>query len=175
MSRLTLLILPLVLVAVGFIYISATKSAPKTTTETTTSPTTIDTSQKSSSQTVEGYSGKVLAGSTSPLLDFKKGDYDKTLASDKLVVLYFYANWCPICKEEVPKLEKAFNELHTDKVVGFRLNFNDNETDNDEKKLAEEFGVGYQHTKILLKNGKSVLRAIESWDKEKYLKEISKI
>lgn len=166
------MILPLVLVAVGFIYISTTKPVPKTTTETAPSPAAVATSQKTGSQTVEGYSGTVLAGSSSPLLDFKKADYDKVSASDKLVVLYFYANWCPICKEEVPKLEGAFNELQTDKVVGFRLNFNDNETDNYEKKLAEEFGVGYQHIKVFVKNGQRVLKSPESWDKDRYLKEI---
>src|SRR3989338_1209747 len=46
-----------------------------------------------------GYTGALLAGSlrASPLLDFTKADYDKAIASDRLVVLYFYANWCPIC------------------------------------------------------------------------------
>src|SRR3989338_8084469 len=46
------------------------------------------------------YTGTVLAGKSALLLDYNKADYDMAIASDKLVVLYFYANWCPICKEE---------------------------------------------------------------------------
>ena len=68
---------------------------------------------------IDGYSGKVLAGNKSFLLDFNKADYEKALVSGKLIVIYFYANWCPICKNEVPKLYSAFNELDSDKVMGF--------------------------------------------------------
>lgn len=121
------------------------------------------------------YSGKVLAGKSAPLIDFVKTDYDTAVKSDKLVVLYFYANWCPICKEEVAgALYPAFNELTTDKVIGIRINYNDNETDNDEKNLAREYGIAYQHTKVFLKNGARVLKSPESWDKSRYLNEINK-
>ena len=122
------------------------------------------------------YSGAVLAGRSSPILDFNKTEYDEALKSDKLIVLYFYANWCPICKVEVANaLYPAFNELSTDKVIGFRVNYNDNQTDNEEKNLAKEFGVAYQHTKVFLKNGKRVLKSPESWGKDRYFSEINKI
>jgi len=121
------------------------------------------------------YSGSVIAGNKSPLLDFNKSDYDTALKTDKLIVLYFYANWCPICKTEVSSsLYPAFNELTTDKVIGFRVNYNDNQTDNDEKNLAREFGVAYQHTKVFVKNGERILKSPESWNEERYLSEINK-
>ena len=121
------------------------------------------------------YSGAIIAGKSAPLIDFNKTDYDATLNSDKLVVLYFYANWCPICKEETKNaLYPAFNELNTDKVIGFRVNYNDNEVDNDEKQLASQFGVAYQHTKVFLKNGQRILKAPDSWDKSRYINEINK-
>lgn len=120
------------------------------------------------------FTGKLLAGSSSPLLEFNTADYDAALRTNKLVVLYFYATWCPICKAEVPKLEAAFNELTNDKVIGFRVNFNDSDTDNDEKNLAREFGVAYQHTKVFIKNGQRVLKSPETWEKEKYLEEINR-
>lgn len=122
---------------------------------------------------IEGYSGKVLAGITSPYIIFNKTDYDKALASGKVVFLDFFANWCPICREEAPNLKAGFDDLQTDKVVGFRVNYNDTETDEDEKKLAKEFGITYQHTKVILKNGKEVKKSLESWDKETFLKEIN--
>ncbi len=121
----------------------------------------------------EGFSGTVLAGSTSPLIDFNKADYDKALASDKLVVLYFYATWCPICIAEFPQMQSAFNDLSSDKVVGFRVNFNDGDTDDNERALAQQFGVAYQHTKVFLKNGQRILKSPEGWDKQHYLREIN--
>lgn len=110
------------------------------------------------------FSGQVLAGTKSPLFDFNKADYDKAVASGKLVALYFYANWCPICKAEFPKMQEAFNRITDDKVIGFRVNYNDDQTDNDEKELARGFGVAYQHTKVFVKNGQRILKAPESWN-----------
>lgn len=122
---------------------------------------------------VEGYSGRVLAGSASPYIEFNKSDYDKALSSGKVVFLDFYANWCPICRDEAPNLKSGFDSLTTDKVVGFRVNYNDSETDEDEKKLAQQFGITYQHTKVILKKGKEVSKSLESWDKETFLKTIN--
>lgn len=120
------------------------------------------------------YAGTVLAGTSAPLIDFNTADYDAAVKSDKLVVLYFYANWCPICKQEtIDALYPAFNALITDKVVGFRVNYNDSETDTDERNLAREFGVAYQHTKVFLKNGQRILKSPEGWDQNRYLTEIS--
>ena len=110
------------------------------------------------------FSGQVLAGTSSPLLDFNKVDYDKAVASGKLVAIYFYANWCPICKAEFPKMQEAFNKISDDKVVGFRVNYNDDQTDDDERELAREFGVAYQHTKVFVKNSQRILKAPESWN-----------
>ncbi len=121
------------------------------------------------------YTGVVLAGKSAPILDYNKADYDVAIASDKLVVLYFSANWCPICKEEVANaLYPAFNELNTDKVVGFRVSYKDSETDSDEKALAVQYGIPYQHTKVFVMNGKQILKAPDGWDKARYLTEINK-
>ena len=125
-------------------------------------------------ETMMKYSGAVLAGKSAPLLDFTKADYDAALNSDKLVVLYFYANWCPICKAEFPVMQKVFNELSTDNVIGFRVNYNDDQTDNDEKNLAKQFGVAYQHTKVFVKNGQRILKSPEGWDEQRYDTEINK-
>ena len=120
-----------------------------------------------------GYSGAVLAGTSAPLLDFNKADYDKALASGKLVVLYFYANWCPLCKAEFPEAQTAFNTLKTDAVVGFRVNYNDSDTDANEVALARQFGVAYQHTKVFLKNGVRLLKSPDTWNAARYMKEIN--
>lgn len=128
---------------------------------------TIDTSSEPLS-----FSGTILAGSTSPLLEYNDADYQKAKSSGKLVVLYYYANWCPICIAEFEKTKSAFNELKRDDVVGFRINFNDNETTDAEEALAREYGVAYQHTKVFLQNGERVLKSPESWEQSRYLDEI---
>ncbi len=131
--------------------------------------------KKDSGAMTSEYTGTVLAGKSAPLLEFNKADYDTAMASDKLVVLYFYANWCPLCKEEVSNaLIPAFNELTTDKVVGIRINYKDSDTDSEEKALAVKFGIPYQHTKVFVKNGKQLLKAPDSWNKARYLDEINK-
>jgi len=43
-----------------------------------------------------------MSSKSAVVLDFKKSDYDAAINSSKLVVLYFYADWCPICKKEFP-------------------------------------------------------------------------
>ncbi|MBI3589376.1 MAG: thioredoxin family protein [Candidatus Liptonbacteria bacterium] len=138
-------------------------------------PTSTNTEKKTDGAMMAKYTGTVLAGKSAPLLDYNKADYDATIASDKLVVLYFYANWCPICKEETKNaLYPAFNELTTDKVVGIRINYKDSDTDKDEENLARQYGIPYQHTKVLVKNGKQILKAPDGWDKARYIAEINK-
>ena len=122
------------------------------------------------------YTGKVLAGTESTkYLDFSKSDYDKALQEKKKILLYFYANWCPICKKEQADTFAAFNEINNPDLIGFRVNYRDGDDDESEKALAKEFGVGYQHTKVILKDGERILKAPDSWDKQRYLEELGKI
>ncbi|MBI2030678.1 thioredoxin family protein [Candidatus Kaiserbacteria bacterium] len=130
--------------------------------------------KKDDAMMMQKYTGTVLAGTSAPLLEYNKADYDAAVRSGKLVVLYFYANWCPICKAEFPKAQAAFDQIDSDMVVGFRVSFKDNETDKDEEALARQFGVPYQHTKVFVKDGKQILKAPNEWDTARYLTEIDK-
>lgn len=117
---------------------------------------------------------KVLAGTTTKYFEFTKEAYDQALAENKVILLYFYASWCPICRLEQPKTFAAFNELNNPNIIGFRVNYRDSDTDENEVDLAKQFGVSYQHTKVILKDGQRVLKAPDSWDKERYLEELKK-
>lgn len=121
------------------------------------------------------YQGDLISGASAPYLVFTKVDYDQALAEGKIIFLDFYANWCPICRAEAPEIQAGFNELTTDRVVGFRVNYKDDETDDDERALAEQFNIPYQHTKVIVVNGQEVKRSGESWDKETLLNEINSL
>ncbi|MBI4152969.1 thioredoxin family protein [Candidatus Woesearchaeota archaeon] len=121
------------------------------------------------------FKGNVLAGKKSPYIEFNQEDYQKALDESKVILLYFYASWCPICKVEQQETFAAFNELDNENVVGFRVNYRDSDTDADEEELAKQFGITYQHTKVILKDGKQALKAPDSWDKQRYLDEITKV
>lgn len=112
--------------------------------------------------------GTVLAGTTAPLLEYTDAEYQKALAGDKLIVLFFYAEWCPTCKAEFPRMQEAFNGYTNSDVIGFRVHYNDDLTTASMKALAQEHGVAYQHTKILIKNGVRVAKSPESWQTQTY-------
>ena len=71
----------------------------------------------------------------------------KTLAkaSDKRRVLYFYANWCPICRPADANFKENVGRIPQDLVL-IRVNYNDSDTDQEEKDLAQKYGITYQHT-----------------------------
>lgn len=105
--------------------------------------------------------------------EFDKESYEAALSEGKYVFLDFYANWCPICKAEEPAIKEAFNELDANNVIGFRVNYNDDQTDNDEKALAKKFGITYQHTKIVIAPEGSVLsRTLRQQSRQEVLDQI---
>ncbi len=116
----------------------------------------------------------LLAGTTTPYYEFNPTAYTKALAENKVILLYFYADWCPICKkEQTDATLPAFNELQKSNVAGFRVHYNDGKATAEERDLAKQYGITYQHTKVILKDGKQVSKDLNSWNKEKYLAEFS--
>jgi len=78
--------------------------------------------------------------------------------ADSKRVLFFYANWCPTCRPIDTELSENSDQIPTDVSV-IRVNFNDPETDEDEKDLAKTYGVTYQHTFVQLdENGNEITK-----------------
>lgn len=120
------------------------------------------------------FKGAVIAGSSAPLLEFNQRDYETALAQGRVVALYFYASWCPLCKKEFENTKAAFNAYEGDNLVGFRVHFNDGEVTPEMEALAREFGVAYQHTKVFIKDGERILKSPETWNTQRYLNEFAK-
>ncbi|WP_313804064.1 thioredoxin domain-containing protein [Flavobacterium sp.] len=78
-----------------------------------------------------------------------KSDYEKLIASDKIVVIDFYAEWCGPCKKMAPYLAKMEKD-YAGKAKIVRVDADKNKT------LFN--GLGYQELPVVLifKNGKEV-------------------
>jgi len=67
------------------------------------------------------YHGSKPSAIDRPAPDFKVQDSDRTLSLDqfkgKVVVLNFWASWCPPCVEELPSLMRMQTELQSKGVV----------------------------------------------------------
>ncbi len=62
-------------------------------------------------------------------------------------ILFFYASWCPTCVPADSDFTKNVAMLPTD-VTLIRVNYNDSDTNADEKALAIKYGITYQHTYV---------------------------
>ncbi|CAN5398814.1 thioredoxin domain-containing protein [soil metagenome] len=63
-----------------------------------------------------------------------KQQFDALLASDKLVLIDFYADWCAPCKKMHPYLEEISRDM-ADRVLVIRINADDNQ------QLCKELGI----------------------------------
>lgn len=86
-------------------------------------------------------------------VQYQKAGYEQI--ADSRHVLFFYANWCPTCRPVDTELQAEMDNLPLTVV---RVNYNDSATDTDEEALADELGITYQHTFVLMENGEVVTR-----------------
>lgn len=88
-------------------------------------------------------------------------EYSKTVldqSADKRRVLYFYASWCPICRPADANFKANANKI-PENVTVLRVNYNDPDTDQEEKDLAKKYGIAYQHTFVQIDaQGKEVAK-----------------
>lgn len=110
-----------------------------------------------------------VPGTTGPLYIFNQAAYEAEVKKGKLVILYYYAKWCPICARETAEALYPFFDSVTDsRVIGFRINFNDFDTDRDETAMAKKYQIAYQHSKVFEYNGKLLLKDGQEWDRAHY-------
>ena len=80
-----------------------------------------------------------------------KTNFDEIIASDKPVLIDFYADWCGPCRMVAPIVHEIAEE--NDNVVVGKINVDD------EPELAQRFGVMSIPTLVVMKNGKEAARA----------------
>lgn len=115
----------------------------------------------------------IRSGNGTPYVPFTQSGYDKARSEGKVIFLEFYANWCPVCARQEPKIEEAFASINYSDVTGFRVNYKDSDTDDDERNMAKEFGIVYQHTHVILDpSGNVVSKSGEVWEKDRIISEI---
>lgn len=78
-------------------------------------------------------------------VQYSKSELDQ--ASGNRRVLFFYANWCPTCKPADADFTANMSNIPSDVTV-IRVNYNDTNTDQEEKDLAKQYGITYQHTYV---------------------------
>lgn len=90
---------------------------------------------------------------------FTKEKFEAAKASGKKIFLNFYADWCPICGQQEPIVVQSFEseQVNNAELIGFRVNYRDNQTDSDEEALASQYGISYQHSHVLLSETGEVL------------------
>lgn len=97
---------------------------------------------------------KMVASETSGYLVYSKTNLDN--AKNTRRVLFFYANWCPTCRPADANFSENESKIPTGTTL-IRVNYNDTETDQDEKDLANKYGVTYQHTFVQIDENDNVV------------------
>ena len=112
-------------------------------------------SQKDQSVSVQTTQSKKISAS-SQYIEYNSDTYEQF--SNNRRVLFFYANWCPLCRPADAEISANSDKIPEDVVI-IRVNYNDNETDDAEKTLAKKYSVTYQHTFVQIdSNGNEVTR-----------------
>lgn len=94
--------------------------------------------------------------SSTRYVPYSKAVYDDS--ADKRRVLYFYASWCPTCRPADADFIQNSSKVPQDMIV-IRVNYNDPDTDQEEKDLAKKYGIAYQHTFVQVDSaGKEVTK-----------------
>lgn len=142
MGKLILIVIgSLVVIIIGVVlFTSMNKSSENVAESTAVVPTASAVSDKTADQSrYKPYSSSVFEQS-----------------GNKRRVLFFYADWCPTCRPADTAFIQKANQIPQDVAV-IRVNYNDTNTDAEEKALATQYQITYQHTFVQIDENSEVV------------------
>ncbi len=95
------------------------------------------------------------------VLKVNKSNFEEVMASEKTVLLDFYADWCGPCRMVSPLVDQIADE-HPEYLIG-KINVDE------EGELAQKFDVMSIPTLVVIKNGEIVSQNTGARPKEQIL------
>jgi thioredoxin 1 len=84
--------------------------------------------------------------------DYKAESFVKLLSSGNPVVVHVHADWCAVCKAQIPVMDRVLARAAFKNVRAVRVNFDR------EKQFLTDFRVIRQSTIIVFRGGKEIAR-----------------
>jgi len=125
------------------------------------------------------------------LLDIDENSHSLTAYKGKVVIVNFWATWCPPCRFELPAMEKAYQKLKTKDVVMLGINVGEDADtifsftadypvtfpllmDKDSKVIQAYPVIGLPTTFVIDPNGKIIYRAVgtREWDEQSLIEKV---
>jgi len=96
----------------------------------------------------------------SEIKTFNQEEFDEAKKSGDVILLDFYATWCPTCKKQQPIIKEVLSQEQFSSVVAFKVDY-DSATD-----LKAEYKIPRQSTLVVLKGDQEKGRSIAPTTKE---------
>ncbi len=90
--------------------------------------------------------------SAMPFGEYNAGSFVKLLSSGQPIVVHVHADWCPVCRAQIPIIDKVLAGNAYKNVRAVRVNFDR------EKQFLTDYRVVRQSTILIFKGGKEIAR-----------------
>lgn len=84
--------------------------------------------------------------------DYKPDSFVKLLSSGNPVIVHVHADWCAVCKAQIPVMDRVLARAAYKNVRAVRVNFDR------EKQFLTDFRIVRQSTIVVFRGGKEVAR-----------------
>jgi thioredoxin 1 len=110
---------------------------------------------------------KAETKSEGAVLELTKANFDQTLSAGGIVLVDFWATWCPPCRAQGPIIEEVAKEVAGEAVIG-KVNVDES------GELASKFGIQSIPTLIVFKDGEVKERLVGLHQKDDLLEIIKR-